>query len=137
MLHCTMIFFAAALSISAEEAPKSRTFLFSYSATVTGLEPGKKARIWLPYPSSTGGQGDSVWACESKYGNCTDFHSLFISLARSQKIPAQFEIGFPIPEKRSADEMSEVPGYHCWAKFRPQGKGWIPVDISEASKNPK
>lgn len=79
------------------------------------------------------GNGDAEWACESKYGNCTDFHSLFISLARSQKIPAKFEIGFPLPEKRG---QGEVAGYHCWAKFKPAGKSWVPVDISEANKNP-
>lgn len=80
------------------------------------------------------GRGDAVWACESGYGNCSDFHSLFISLARSQKIPALFEIGFPLPPQRGA---GEVPGYHCWAKFHRQGDGWVPVDISEANKNPK
>jgi transglutaminase-like putative cysteine protease len=80
------------------------------------------------------GRGDSDWACDSGYGNCTDFHSLFISLARAQKIPAKFEIGFPLPEKRGS---GEVAGYHCWAKFKPKGKNWIPVDISEANKNPK
>jgi transglutaminase-like putative cysteine protease len=80
------------------------------------------------------GRGDSVWACESGYGNCSDFHSLFISLARSQKIPAKFEIGFPLPPGRGS---GEVTGYHCWAKFRPAGKGWVPVDISEANKNPR
>jgi transglutaminase-like putative cysteine protease len=79
------------------------------------------------------GQGDAVWACDSGYGNCTDFHSLFISLARSQKIPAKFEIGFPLPEARG---QGEIPGYHCWAKFRPTGKDWVPVDISEANKHP-
>jgi transglutaminase-like putative cysteine protease len=79
------------------------------------------------------GEGDSVWACESKTGNCTDFHSLFMTLARSRGIPAKFEIGFGLPEKRGA---GDVPGYHCWAKFRPDGKGWIPVDISEANKHP-
>src|SRR5262249_42555812 len=31
------------------------------------------------------GKGDAVWACESGYGNCSDFHSLFISLARASK----------------------------------------------------
>jgi transglutaminase-like putative cysteine protease len=79
------------------------------------------------------GRGDSVWACDSKFGNCSDFHSLFISLARSQKIPAKFEIGFPLPEKRGT---GEIGGYHCWAFFRPEGKGWVPVDISEANKVP-
>lgn len=77
------------------------------------------------------GQGDSEWACDSRYGNCSDFHSLFISLARAQKMPAKFEMGFPLPEKRGS---GEIPGYHCWAKFRPTGRGWIPVDISEANK---
>jgi transglutaminase-like putative cysteine protease len=80
------------------------------------------------------GQGDSVWACESGYGNCTDFHSLFMSLARANKIPVKFEIGFHLPPKRGG---GEIPGYHCWAKFQPDGGGWVPVDISEANKNPK
>jgi len=80
------------------------------------------------------GNGDSVWACESRYGNCSDFHSLFISLARSQKIPSVFEIGFPLPEKRGA---GDIGGYHCWAKFKADGKGWLPVDISEANKHPE
>jgi uncharacterized protein (TIGR03000 family) len=80
------------------------------------------------------GNGDSVWACENRSGNCSEFHSLFMSLARSQKIPAKFEIGFTLPQ--TAGE-GEIPRYHCWAKFKPEGKGWVPVDISEANKNPK
>jgi uncharacterized protein (TIGR03000 family) len=80
------------------------------------------------------GRGDSNWACDSRYGNCTDFHSLFISLARADRIPAKFEIGFPLPPQHGA---GDIPGYHCWAKFRPTGRNWIPVDISEANKNPK
>ncbi len=85
-------------------------------------------------PGKPWGRGDSVYACESGVGNCTDFHSLFISLARSQKIPAKFEMGFSLPEKHGA---GDILGYHCWAKFQPKGHGWIPVDISEANKNPK
>ncbi len=80
------------------------------------------------------GRGDAAWACDSRFGNCTDFHSLFISLARSQQIPAKFEIGFSIPEKRG---QGDITGYHCWAKFRPSDKGWVGVDISEADKNPR
>ncbi len=80
------------------------------------------------------GRGDSVYACESGVGNCTDFHSLFISLARANKIPAKFEMGFPLPEKHGT---GEIPGYHCWAKFKVGDKGWVPVDISEANKDPK
>ncbi|HEX3150692.1 MAG TPA: transglutaminase-like domain-containing protein [Gemmataceae bacterium] len=79
------------------------------------------------------GRGDVNWVCDSKFGNCTDFHSLFIALTRSQKIPARFEIGFGIPEKRGT---GDIAGYHCWAKFKTDA-GWVPVDISEANKDPK
>ena len=79
------------------------------------------------------GRGDTNWVCESGYGNCTDFHSLFISLARSQSIPARFEIGFSIPTDKSE---GSITGYHCWAWFYINDQGWIPVDISEADKAP-
>ena len=79
------------------------------------------------------GRGDSEWACDSKFGNCTDFHSLFISMARGNKIPSKFEMGFPIPDKHGE---GEIKGYHCWAWFMPEKKGWVPVDISEANRNP-
>jgi transglutaminase-like putative cysteine protease len=85
--------------------------------------------------SGTGwGHGDTLWACDSKRGNCTDFHSLFISMARSQKIPARYEMGFSIPKDRHS---GEVPGYHCWADFYLKGTGWVPVDISEAWQHPE
>jgi transglutaminase-like putative cysteine protease len=78
------------------------------------------------------GHGDTLWACDSKHGNCTDFHSVFISMARAEKIPARFQIGFPLPaDKHSA----EIPGYHCWAEFYLDKTGWVPVDISEAWKH--
>jgi hypothetical protein len=80
------------------------------------------------------GRGDVLYACDAKKGNCTDFHSLFIAMARSQGIPARFEIGFPLPpDKHSA----EIAGYHCWADFFDPQHGWIPVDISEAWKHPE
>ena len=79
------------------------------------------------------GRGDVNWVCDSRFGNCTDFHSLFLALCRSQKIPGRFEVGFGIPEKRGT---GEVAGYHCWAKFKARDRGWVPVDISEANKHP-
>jgi transglutaminase-like putative cysteine protease len=80
------------------------------------------------------GHGDTLWACDSKHGNCTDFHSVFISMARAEKIPARFQIGFPIPRD---EHSAEIPGYHCWAEFYVDKIGWIPVDISEAWKHPE
>ena len=83
-------------------------------------------------PGGQWGRGDSAWACNSQHGNCTDFHSLFISICREQNIPARFEMGFPIPAERG---KGTVGGYHCWAKFV-ANKKWSPVDISEADKDP-
>lgn len=77
------------------------------------------------------GRGDPVWACSRKRGNCTDFHSLFIALARTQGIPARFEMGVPIPQNM---ESGEIPGYHCWASAYDESRGWIPLDASEAKK---
>lgn len=80
------------------------------------------------------GNGDTYWACTERYGNCTDFHALFISLARSEGIPARFEIGFPVPEDRLA---GQVGGYHCWVQFYLPETGWFPIDASEAFKHPE
>ncbi|MDD2598811.1 MAG: transglutaminase-like domain-containing protein [Kiritimatiellae bacterium] len=76
------------------------------------------------------GKGDAVRACSSLYGNCTDFHSYFIALARAAGIPARFAIGAALPSERND---GGVDGYHCWAEFYADGKWW-PVDISEANK---
>ena len=79
------------------------------------------------------GRGDLIFACDHKYGNCTDFHSLLIGLLRASGIPARFQIGYSIPTSASG----ELPGYHCWADFYLDGVGWVPVDASEAWKHPE
>jgi len=76
------------------------------------------------------GTADANFACDAKSGNCTEFHSLFISLARSAGLPARFAVGAAIP---SARDDGGINGYHCWAEFYAEGKWW-PVDISEANK---
>jgi transglutaminase-like putative cysteine protease len=63
--------------------------------------------------SGTGwGRGDAKYACDVRTGNCTDFHSYFIALARSIGIPARFAIGATIPADRNE---GTIEGYHCWA----------------------
>tara|TARA_B100000809_G_scaffold94175_1_gene92799 strand:+ start:3969 stop:4988 length:1020 start_codon:yes stop_codon:yes gene_type:complete len=79
------------------------------------------------------GNGDVLWVCDSRFGNCTDFHSLFISWSRAKGLPTRFEIGFPLPPRRGT---GTIGGYHCWALFYSAEKGWVPVDISEADKHP-
>lgn len=106
-------------------------------------DPVAKARVIYDYviatmrydKSGTGwGNGDAIWACTAKRGNCTDFHSLFIGMMRAAGIPARFEIGFPLPADQHA---GAIPGYHCWAEFYVERYGWIPVDASEAWKHPE
>ncbi|NNJ89080.1 MAG: transglutaminase domain-containing protein [Eudoraea sp.] len=80
--------------------------------------------------AGTYGTGDAVYACDALTGNCTEFHSLFISLARSAGIPSRFAVGAGIPSDR---DEGGIDGYHCWAEFYAEGKWW-PVDISEANK---
>jgi transglutaminase-like putative cysteine protease len=92
-----------------------------YDYLVTNMTYDKVAPGW--------GHGDTERACDVKKGNCTDFHSLFISMARAKGIPARFVIGFPLT---AAD--GNVKGYHCWAEFYIKGRGWIPVDASDGSK---
>lgn len=109
---------------------------------VTGNDKGAVAKAHAAYEylfntmkyDKTGtswGRGDAVWACDAKHGNCTDFHSPFIGMLRADRIPARFDIGFPLPEGK---DLGDIPGYHCWAEFYSSNIGWIPVDISEAWK---
>jgi transglutaminase-like putative cysteine protease len=96
-----------------------------YDDVVSNLDYDKSGTGW--------GLGDAVYACTAERGNCTDFHSLFIAMCRARGIPARFTIGFPLPVRESE---GLIAGYHCWAEFYVEGRGWIPVDASEASKNP-
>jgi|SRR5208283_1869421 len=147
---------ARVVTVSLSSAEKQQDLQPDALVPVTGLpadlaakvtqgktQPLDKARAIYNYvfttmrydKTGTGwGHGDVLYACDAKKGNCTDFHSLFIAMARSQGIPARFEIGFPLPpDKHSA----EIAGYHCWSDFYIDAKGWIPVDISEAWKHPE
>jgi transglutaminase-like putative cysteine protease len=109
---------------------------------VTGPQTGTVAKAKAAYDylfntmrydkTGTGwGRGDAVWACDSKHGNCTDFHSPFIGMMRAEDIPARFDIGFPLPENK---DSGDIAGYHCWAEFFARNIGWVPLDISEAWK---
>ena len=81
------------------------------------------------------GRGDTNHACDVGEGNCTDFHALFMSLARASGIPAGFEIGLYLPYQPG---VQEAPGgYHCWSFFRVPGKTWVPIDASEADRFPE
>jgi transglutaminase-like putative cysteine protease len=96
-----------------------------YNHVVSTVKYDKSGQGW--------GRGDIYYACDARRGNCTDFHAIFIGYARALGIPARFAIGFPLPTDRGAGQVS---GYHCWAEFYAEGIGWVPVDASEAAKDP-
>ncbi len=96
-----------------------------YNHVVATVQYDKSGQGW--------GRGDIYYACDERRGNCTDFHALFIGYCRALGIPARFSIGFPLPPERG---QGEVKGYHCWAEFYTPATGWVPIDASEAAKNP-
>ena len=96
-----------------------------YSHVVSTVKYDKTGRGW--------GRGDIYYACDARRGNCTDFHAIFIGYCRALGIPARFAIGFPLPADRG---QGSITGYHCWAEFYAKGIGWIPIDASEAAKDP-
>jgi transglutaminase-like putative cysteine protease len=96
-----------------------------YDYAVNNMKYDKTGTGW--------GRGDIFFACDEKRGNCTDFHALVIGLCRASGIPARFEMGFPIPTDKPE---GQVQGYHCWAQLFVKGFGWLPIDASEANKNP-
>jgi transglutaminase-like putative cysteine protease len=96
-----------------------------YNHVVSTVKYDKSGQGW--------GRGDIYYACDARRGNCTDFHAIVIGYARALGIPARFAIGFPLPADRGTGQIS---GYHCWAEAYVKGIGWVPIDASEASKNP-
>ena len=111
--------------ITKEENSPYEKALALYRHTLNYMEYDKSGMGW--------GRGDFYYACSKRKGNCTDYHSYFIGLSRNIGIPTFFVMGFLLPSDASRGTVS---GYHCWAYFR-SNDGWIPVDISEADKNPE
>jgi len=74
--------------------------------------------------------GSTTYCLTFRTGNCTDFESLWASLARAKGIPTQIVYGsFLKPDLRARDEDQS---YHCWAEFYAPGIGWIHHDVAVA-----
>jgi transglutaminase-like putative cysteine protease len=103
------------------DAANARTHLEKaraiYNHVVATVKYDKTGKGW--------GRGDIYYACESRRGNCTDFHAIFIGYARAVEVPARFTIGFPVPAQRGE---GRIAGYHCGAEFlrpAPDGCQWM------------
>ncbi|MDP3919449.1 MAG: transglutaminase-like domain-containing protein [Candidatus Omnitrophota bacterium] len=112
------------------------------TATANGSDTIEKARGIYDYVVANmaydkvtpgWGNGDTQRACDLGKGNCTDFHSLFISMSQASEIPARFKIGFTVPK----EPQGMMKGYHCWAEFYDAVRGWRPIDASDAWKHPE
>ena len=87
---------------------------------------------WVKDPKhlKASGIGSSEYCLRTKSGNCTDFHSLYAALARSQGIPVRMVYGSLF--KPELDGVDKDGSYHCWVEFYNPGAGWTPLDVALA-----
>lgn len=88
---------------------------------------------WVKDPDSlkASAVGSSTYCLTTKTGNCTDFHSLFSSLAMASGIPNRIVYGTLF--KPTLNGFDVDASYHCWIEFFAPTLGWIPLDASLAN----
>lgn len=93
----------------------------------------KNVNYWVKDPDHLKASpvGSSEYCLRTKTGNCTDFHSLFASLAISSGIPVRMVYGSLL--KPTLNGMDVDASYHCWIQFFSPHLGWIPLDASLAN----
>ena len=74
--------------------------------------------------------GSAEYCLSSKTGNCTDFHSLWIALARASGIPCRLVYGSIFKPELAGQDKDQ--SYHCWPMFYASGIGWISHDVAVA-----
>jgi transglutaminase-like putative cysteine protease len=75
--------------------------------------------------------GSTEYCLLTKTGNCTDFHSLFASLAMAAGLPTRMVYGSLL--KPSLNGIEVDGSYHCWIQFYAPQVGWVPLDASLAN----
>lgn len=74
--------------------------------------------------------GSTEYCLTNRTGNCTDFHSLWTSLARAASIPTRMVYGSFLKAELNGQETDQ--SYHCWPEFWAPGLGWVPHDVAVA-----
>lgn len=74
--------------------------------------------------------GSAEYCMSTRTGNCTDFHSLWTALARSEGIATRMIYGSLF--KTELDGGDRDASYHCWVEFWAPNLGWIPLDVAVA-----
>jgi transglutaminase-like putative cysteine protease len=110
--------------------------------TASAKSPVEKARAIYDYighnirlDSTTSGccQGDATNAFSSKQGDSNDLTAVFVSMARSQQIPARSEVGFALPSDKHSGELTT---HYSWAEFYAAAMGWLPADPAASIQRP-
>ena len=87
---------------------------------------------WVKYPDKMKASpvGSTEYCLKNRTGNCTDFHSLWTSLARASGIPTRMVYGSFF--KAELDGKDKDQSYHCWPEFYVPQVGWVPHDVAVA-----
>lgn len=72
--------------------------------------------------------------CRERKSDCGGLCALFVTILRSQGIPARILAGRWATSAKPGERMGQVPYFqeHVKAEFFAQGLGWVPVDLSSA-----
>jgi transglutaminase-like putative cysteine protease len=87
---------------------------------------------WVKDPSKLKASpvGSTDYCLTNRTGNCTDFHSLYMSISRAAGIPTRITYGSFF--KGPLDAQDQDQSYHCWLEYYAPNVGWIPLDVAIA-----
>jgi len=93
----------------------------------------KNVSYWVKDPDHLKASpvGSTEYCLRTKTGNCTDFHSLFSSLAIASGIPTRMVYGSLLKPTLNGYDIDA--SYHCWIEFFAPRVGWTPLDASLAN----
>ena len=116
-----------AASIVGQETNPIRMARKIYDWTLNNVE------YWVKDPDRMKASpvGSTEYCLTKKTGNCTDFHSLFASLAIASGLPTRMVYGSLLKPTLNGVEVDG--SYHCWIQFYAPQIGWIPLDVSLAN----
>lgn len=78
--------------------------------------------------------GDGKVLLEAQGGGPKDLVSLLVAELRSLGVPARYVSGWPLPRGEASGAIDHD---EAWAEIHLPGKGWLPVDVVAAERNPE
>jgi len=74
--------------------------------------------------------GSTEYCLRTKTGNCTDFHSLYASLALAVDLPTRIVYGSLL--KPTLNGLDVDASYHCWVQVYAPNIEWLTLDVAVA-----